>query len=89
MKGFWFSILDAPRNPLASRRSCKIGHPPRRSSPLHIKDPPDLVGLVAVHAGGDEVWLFLPELAANDFAVYALNQRMALCARMGDVLLGN
>jgi len=57
--------------------------------PLGIVDTPNLVGLVAVHAGRDEARMFLPQLAANDFAVYGLNQRMALCAGMGDVLLGD
>jgi hypothetical protein len=56
---------------------------------LGIEDTPDLVGLVAVHAGGDEARVFLPQLAANDFAVHGLNQRMALRARMGDVLFGD
>jgi hypothetical protein len=57
--------------------------------PLGIEGTPDLVGLVAVHAGGDEVRLFLPQLAANDFAVHILNQRMALRAGSGDVLFGD
>ena len=56
---------------------------------LRIKDSPDLVRLVAVHAGRDEVRLFLPQLAANDFAVHILNQRMALRAGSGDVLFGD
>jgi hypothetical protein len=57
--------------------------------PLRIEDTPDLVGLVAIHASWDEARVFLPQLAANDLAVHGLNQRMALRAGMGDVLLGD
>ncbi len=60
-----------------------VGHP------LHIKDLPDLVRLVAVHAGGDQARSLLPQLAADDFAVHRRNQRMALRAGPGDVLFGD
>ena len=57
--------------------------------PLHIKDPPDLMRLVAVYTGGDQVWLLLPQLPADDFAMHGFDLRMALRAGPGDVLFGN
>jgi len=60
-----------------------VGHP------LRIKDLPDLVRLVAVHAGGDQARSLLPQLAADEFAVHRLNQCMALRAGPSDVLFGN
>src|SRR5208337_441092 len=56
---------------------------------LRIKDPPDLVRLVAVYTGGDQVRPLLPQLAADDFAMHDFDLRMALRAGPGDVLFGN
>ena len=44
---------------------------------------------MAVHAGGDQVRLLLPQLAADDFAMHDFDLRMALRAGPGDVLFGN
>src|SRR5208337_2615373 len=57
--------------------------------PLRIKDSPDLVRLVAVHAGGDQARSPLPQFAADDFAMHDFDLGMALRAGMGDVLFGN
>jgi hypothetical protein len=56
---------------------------------LRIKDSPDLVGLVAVYTDGDQVRALLPQLAADDFAMYGFDLRMAFRTGPGDVLFGN
>ena len=57
--------------------------------PLRIKDPADLVRLVAVHTGRNHVRALLPQLAADDLAVHGFDLRMALRTGPGDVLFGN
>ena len=56
---------------------------------LRIEHAPDLVRLVAVHAGGNHVRFLFPQLATDDFAVHRLDAGVALAAGLGDVLLGN
>ncbi len=52
---------------------------------LIIKHFADLVGLMAVDAGGKNVGFFLPQFAPDDFTVHAFDLGVTLCARRGDV----
>src|ERR1035438_4776729 len=50
-----------------------------------VKDVSDLVRLMAVRAGGQDVGLFLPEFSTNYFAVDGFNLRVAFGAGGSDV----
>ena len=60
-----------------------VGHP------LAVVDLADLVRLVAIHAGRNQVRLLLPQLAANHLAVHGFDFRVAPGAGFGDVLFGD
>ena len=52
---------------------------------LRVKNVADLVGLVAIQAGREDVGLFLPEFAADGLAVHHFDFSVALGAGGGDV----
>src|SRR5271165_2607596 len=51
-----------------------------------VEDVPDLMGLMAVGAGGQDVGLFFPELSTNRLAVDYFDLRVAFGACTGNVL---
>ena len=69
--------------PFMAAQAVAIGHP------LVVEDPPGLVRLMAVDAGGKHVRLAFPQLALDHLAVHRLDGRMAARAGGGDVRAGN
>ncbi len=61
--------------PLVAAQAVAIGHA------LVVEDLADLVRLVAVDAGGEDVGLLFPQLALDDLAVHRLDLRVALASR--------
>jgi len=58
-----------------------------RGHPGIVEHAPDLVRLVAVHAGRDLVRLFLPQAPLDDPSVHLFDPPVALHAGAGDVVL--
>src|SRR5208282_96494 len=65
---------------------CVATHAIRVGHALLIEDVPDLMRLMAIGTGGQNVGLLFPELATNDLAVNGLDLRVAPGAGGGDVL---
>ena len=57
--------------------------------PLCIEHLPNFVRLVAIHARGKHVGLFLPEFSPDNFAMNNFNLRVTFRARFGYVAPGN
>jgi len=60
-----------------------VGHP------LIIEDLSRLVGLMTIHAGGQNVLLLFPQFPLDDLAVDLLDLSMTRGARVRDIRSGN
>lgn len=74
-----------PVSPAAQLLICVAVHAIRIGHSLGVENIPDFVRLMAIDAGGQDVCLFFPQFAANNFAVHGFDLRVAFGAGGGNI----